>query len=837
MATEVEVIKFEGDLSALKKDFKEAEKGFTTLENKGKTTAKNTEQSFSKLGASVKNTLQNLPFGGLISDLENASQLARGLGQGVAGIGSGAQSAGGGIKALTSLISVGLLGALALVITAAASLVAFFKGTDEGAAKLEATFAGLSAGAGFLAGKFTQLGSEIVDAFSKGSIASNILDASWKTLRVTAAVLTLGMSEVAGTLVSESGIVKGMTAAAKRAFDLSLELDAVNDELRVMQVVSRQTELQITALLKQARNRGIAVTERIGLVAQAQELENSNLAKNFELERRKFAIISEQNLGLIENINSNNKQGVAILRNVVLQYRSAQSADELLAIYLKQVKAQEGLLSISDEQAQVQADGLNKIIELDGRSQALTEKYAAIKSGLIEQEITARTEAIKAIERIQEAAAINELKNQDELARETLAIKIRSLNAQKVLLQQYGRDTSAIDLEIATLNKKYLDDLTKAQADSDAKRLASQKARSEAERKLAEDNFNKDVQDIDERAKFQLLNIRNVSKTDKEAKRQELNLSIGVLEQKKILNQEAGKSTLDIELELQAKKKELYNQDADDYADAQAKKKQATLNTIDFISSQTTSLYNGLAQNRQAQSQIDLSETQKLYSDKQKALQAQLNAGTISQEKYNSALTQMQQQQSARESAIKNKQAKADKEAAKFNIIIDTAQAILKAFVAYGPTPAGFLAAALAGGVGAAQYAIVNARPLPKFKDGVIDLKGEGTGTSDSIQARLSKGESVMTAKETDENLGLLWAIRNNKLDSYVDRAWVKPALDKADEIKKTKEQRYNKMMKKAIGRNSEFDTHELEKAIRKNGKVSIANWDEMPIGKGRNIV
>lgn len=48
------------------------------------------------------------------------------------------------------------------------------------------------------------------------------------------------------------------------------------------------------------------------------------------------------------------------------------------------------------------------------------------------------------------------------------------------------------------------------------------------------------------------------------------------------------------------------------------------------------------------------------------------------------------------------------------------------------------------------------------FKDGVIGLEGPGTETSDSIPANLSKGESVMTAKETRENWDLLWAIRKN---------------------------------------------------------------------------
>lgn len=68
---------------------------------------------------------------------------------------------------------------------------------------------------------------------------------------------------------------------------------------------------------------------------------------------------------------------------------------------------------------------------------------------------------------------------------------------------------------------------------------------------------------------------------------------------------------------------------------------------------------------------------------------------------------------------------------------------------------------------------IGNALKKPAFKDGVIDLQGAGTGTSDSIHARLSKGESVMTAKETQEHKPLLKAIRNNELENYLNRVTV----------------------------------------------------------------
>jgi len=838
MATEIEVIKFEGDLSALRKDLKAAESSFSTLENKGKVAAKNTEQSFSKLGSSVKNVLQNLPFGGLINDLQTASQSARGLGQGIAEIGGGASKAGGGVRALTSLIGVGLLGAVALAVAAIASLVAFVKQTDEGAARLDATFAALGAATDVLTGRFAIWGNQLLDFYDKagaegsgfwGSLIGHIKEYYGVVTKAAAFV----WSPLTDALKETTDLMK---AAADEAFRLSLELDAIQDEMRLLGVESKATELQILSLLKQAKNRGIDVTTRLGLITQAQELENSNLQKNFELQRMYYANISDTNILKLESINQDKQAQVENVKSFSIAIKTAKNADELLYLYKEQINAQEGLRSISDAQAQAQVDGLQKIIELDGRSQVLQEKYASITSQLIEKEIADRTEAIKAVERAREASAITTIKGEQELSRSVLAIKIASLQSQKTLLKQYAKDTSAIDLEIATLNKKYLDDLTKAQDEANAKRLASDKSRSDAERKLMEENYTKEIQDIDANGKMQLLQIRNQSKTEFEIKKDELRLDIGILEAKRIANIKNGKEIGDINLELQQKNKEINASDLKDYEETQAKKKQATINTLGFIFDQTESIYNGLAQNRAARTQVEISESQMATQKKEKDLQKQLENGTISQEKYSATLRLIQEKQARTEAALKAKQAKADKQAALFNIIINTAASIAKTLATLG-VPAGIPASLIAAAAGAAQYAIVNARPIPKYKDGVIDMGGKGTGTSDSNLAWTSKGESIMTAKETNDNLGLLWAIRNNKLDEYADRAWVKPALDKQDEIKKNKEQRYNRMMKKAIGKNQELDTFELEKAIRKNGSVKITNWDEMPIGKGRNIV
>lgn len=111
------------------------------------------------------------------------------------------------------------------------------------------------------------------------------------------------------------------------------------------------------------------------------------------------------------------------------------------------------------------------------------------------------------------------------------------------------------------------------------------------------------------------------------------------------------------------------------------------------------------------------------------------------------------------EAAIKTRQAQADKAQAIFGVLINTASAIVKQ-LSVTPLPIGAPFVAAIAAIGAIQGAVIAARPIPKFREGVIDLDGPGTSTSDSIMARLSKGESVMTAKETQTYRPALEAMR-----------------------------------------------------------------------------
>jgi len=73
--------------------------------------------------------------------------------------------------------------------------------------------------------------------------------------------------------------------------------------------------------------------------------------------------------------------------------------------------------------------------------------------------------------------------------------------------------------------------------------------------------------------------------------------------------------------------------------------------------------------------------------------------------------------------------------------------------------------------------ATVGSTVIKGFKEGVIDLQGKGTTTSDSIPARLSKHESVMTADETFKYKEELLAMRKNRFKDLIYDKYVMPVL------------------------------------------------------------
>ena len=93
------------------------------------------------------------------------------------------------------------------------------------------------------------------------------------------------------------------------------------------------------------------------------------------------------------------------------------------------------------------------------------------------------------------------------------------------------------------------------------------------------------------------------------------------------------------------------------------------------------------------------------------------------------------------------KESAAGKAAAIAQATINTYQAASKALAQFG-VPLGIPFAALAVAAGLKQVNAITSTPAPSFARGG-EVRGIGTGTSDSINARLSKGETVINARST----------------------------------------------------------------------------------------
>ncbi|MBK7882488.1 MAG: hypothetical protein IPJ81_00600 [Chitinophagaceae bacterium] len=124
-----------------------------------------------------------------------------------------------------------------------------------------------------------------------------------------------------------------------------------------------------------------------------------------------------------------------------------------------------------------------------------------------------------------------------------------------------------------------------------------------------------------------------------------------------------------------------------------------------------------------------------------------------------------------KEAAAKRRAYEADKRAKIAQAEINGALAITNILATrpkfdFGIGDAIMIAAALA--TTAIQINNIKKAQIPQFKAGKVKIDGPGTTTSDSILARISKGESVINAASTSKWHDALKAINNDDFESYI---------------------------------------------------------------------
>jgi hypothetical protein len=203
----------------------------------------------------------------------------------------------------------------------------------------------------------------------------------------------------------------------------------------------------------------------------------------------------------------------------------------------------------------------------------------------------------------------------------------------------------------------------------------------------------------------------------------------------------------------------------------------------------------------------DLSQLQAVsYENDAISLKKQLDQKLISEQEYERKAAE-----------LARKRFEHEKQVATVSAIIEGASGVMKAIGKGRWWDVGVIAASTA-----IQIATIQSQQFPGFKEGVIDLQGSGTGTSDSIPAKLSRGESVMTADETRRYKPVLQAIRDNNFEEFASKRYIHAMGD----------QNVSSAVGNSFSENltNSFDlqTAELAHLLKQNRKVAIKNVDEL---------
>lgn len=230
------------------------------------------------------------------------------------------------------------------------------------------------------------------------------------------------------------------------------------------------------------------------------------------------------------------------------------------------------------------------------------------------------------------------------------------------------------------------------------------------------------------------------------------------------------KVNLDKNIAILNSKKELTSEEI-----ALEKQKQEQIKQIQSAAFQfAADLANSLAQIKQNNIQDEINDVNERKDFEIAALDEQLSKGIISREQYDKKKEAIDKKARDKERVLKIEAFEAQKQAAIISTLINTATAIVAQLA--NPTPyVGFVLAALAAASGAAQLAVINSQPTPKFaKGGKVNGKLHSQGGT-LIEAE--RDEWVIKRNESIKNDSLLDAINKGKGQKYIYEMYVAPAL------------------------------------------------------------
>ena len=499
----------------------------------------------------------------------------------------------------------------------------------------------------------------------------------------------------------------------ERYIAMAKEQAAIDRDTRNLQVQNAKNALQIATLKAKADDElNVSAKERMEAIREANRLEEEASKKNYELAKRRYELMVQQN-AMAENTKETNDaiaQAEVEMYNALTEYQDKRG--ELLG---REVSLANEIKSAEKEKSDAAIAAKQK--ELEAVRAAEDAMLALVKDGRDKQSKEITLQYNRQIEDLR-----TRLKTETDLtvkARQAINDQIKALEQQKAaelqklseeeLQKEIDNRTKLISLQLEAVKKG-----SEQEYQLRMQQLLSQRDAELADKELTEqmklaivDKYDKQMDDLI------LQREQEISEKQQEAVRLRMENEIMQLQQ-------SGASELEILQEQASQKLELLNSIQQQEGESEQEflncKLQANQEYID-------------AKKAIADKEVEIEQT------KSQAME-NITGGLI-------ALTQ-QIGESDKGFAILSKTL------ALAEIAINTGKAIAKMVSAEAGK--GILGlATMASGIATILANIASATSIvksAKFATGGL-VTGPGTGTSDSIPAQLSNGESVMTARAT----------------------------------------------------------------------------------------
>lgn len=507
----------------------------------------------------------------------------------------------------------------------------------------------------------------------------------------------------------------------ERYIAMAKEQAAIERDTRNLQVQNAKNALQIATLKAKADDElNVSAKERMEAIREANRLEEEASKKNYELAKRRYELLVQQN-AMAENTKETNDaiaQAEVEMYNALTEYQDKRG--ELLG---REVSLANEIKSAEKEKADA--------------AKAASEKAIAIKQKEVEA-IRAAEDAMLALVKDGREKQVKEITLQYDRQIEDLRIKLKTETELTVKARQAINDQiKALEQQKAAELQKLSEEELQKEIDNRTKLISLQL---EAVKKGSEQEYQLRMQ--------QLLSQRDAELADKELTEQ---MKLAIVDK---YDKQMDDLILQREQEISEKQQEAVRLRMENEIMQLQQSGASELEILQEQASQKLELLNSIQQqegeseqeflNRKLQANQEYIDAKKAIADKEVE---------IEQVKFQAIETITSGLSSAFETLGENNKTFAilSKTLALAEIAINTGKA-LAAGIAQAqsvPFPANLAAiattvATILSNIAVATKTVKSA----KFATGGL-VTGPGTGTSDSIPAQLSNGESVMTARAT----------------------------------------------------------------------------------------